>query len=288
MQWPLVRPFPFPTSPLSLNPTPPPMSSSSFLTIAGVEQTQLAPTTEAIARRDELLAVARRGKAIANAESAQRAAAILKDLATFARMVEASRKGVKDPVLDLGKRIDSLAATLTDPIKAETKRIGDIVAAWQEQQRRAEAEAKRKAHEEEQRIIRGQREREQRAADEAEAAELARREAEQSGDAKAAEKAERDAAESEARIEADREAAEQAILASRVQLANTPARLVGMGLRSEVKFEVTDIYALFEALPGMVTLSPNTAAIKAYLKTLPEGQTLPGVRHWREAKTTVR
>jgi hypothetical protein len=62
----------------------------------------------------------------------------------------------------------------------------------------------------------------------------------------------------------------------------------GIATRSEVKFEVTDIVALYEANAAFVLLSPNNAALKAALKQLPEGQTLPGVRHWREAAVTVR
>jgi hypothetical protein len=296
--------------------------NTQLITIRGTELTEFSASAEAIARRDELLAVARRGSAIANDESAQRAAAVLKDLKAFSRMIEASRKEAKDPVLTIGKKIDELAGKLTTDIKHQEERIGSLLAAWQEQQRKAAEEARRKAYEEEQRIIREQQERERKAREEAEAAERARREAEEKArreaeelaakasrarsaerqaelqaeaEAKrkaaeeAAEKAEAERIAAEAKLEAEREAAEKAIVESRTELANAaPAKLAGMALRSEIKFEVTDVYALFEALPGMVTLTPNTAALKAYLKTLPEGQTLPGVRHWREAKTTVR
>lgn len=296
--------------------------STQLLKITGTELTKFEATPDAIARRDELLAVARRGTAIANAESAERAAQILKDLKGFSRLIEASRKEVKDPVLAIGKSIDALASGLTVDIEHQAERIGSMLAAWQEKLRKEAEEARRKAYEEEQRIIREQQERERQAREEAEAAERARREAEEKArreaeelaakasrarsaerqaalqaeaEAKriaaeeAAAKAEAERIAAEAKREAEREAAEKAIIDSRTELANnTPAKMAGLALRSEVKFEVTDVYALFEALPGMVTLSPNNAALKAYLKTLPEGQTLPGVRHWREAKTTVR
>lgn len=293
-----------------------------LITITGTELTKFDATAEAIAKRDELLAIARKGTAIANDESAQRAAAILKDLKAFSRTIEASRKEAKEPVLTIGKSIDELAGKLTAEIKQQEERIGSLLAAWQEQQRKAAEEARRRAYEEEQRIIREQQEKERKAREEAEAAARAAREAEENArreaeelaakaararsaerqaqleaeaEAKrkaaeeAAAKAEAERKEAEAKLEAEREAAERAIVEGRTELANAaPAKLQGMALRSEVKFEVTDVYALFEALPGMVTLSPNTAAIKAHLKTLPDGQTIPGVRHWREAKTTVR
>lgn len=51
---------------------------------------------------------------------------------------------------------------------------------------------------------------------------------------------------------------------------------------------ISAIVALHEAHPMFVILSPNNAAIKAGLKQLADGQSLPGVRHWKEAKTVVR
>jgi DNA polymerase III gamma/tau subunit len=66
------------------------------------------------------------------------------------------------------------------------------------------------------------------------------------------------------------------------------AKPAGISSRSDVKFEITDIVKLYEANAAFVILSPNNAALKAALKQLPEGQSLPGVRHWREASAIVR
>lgn len=131
---------------------------------------------------------------------------------------------------------------------------------------KAKAEAARKAEEAKQAEEKRQRE----------AAELAEK---QRLEREARERQEAD----QRRIDAEKSAARasQAVIPA-------PAKLTGVALGSDLKFEVTDIQALYDAAPAFVILEPNNAAIKAALKALPEGKTLPGVRHWREAKTTVR
>jgi len=157
---------------------------------------------------------------------------------------------------------------------------------------RLAAEARRRAFEEQERI-RKEAEEKQRLADlEAKRVqdELAAKEARarsEAGKAKAAEEAEA------ARIQAEKdrqaremEANHRAAQAARV--VPVVAKPTGIAARSDVKFEVTDIVALYEANAAFVILSPNNAALKAALKQLPEGQSLPGVRHWREASVSVR
>jgi DNA repair exonuclease SbcCD ATPase subunit len=299
-----------------------PQPQYHLIELAGLEAAKPSPTAQALARRDELLALCRKGTSIPNAESAQRAGMLLREVKNFTTLIEATRKAVKAPVLKLGQDIDTLAATLTKELEAETTRIGGLVANFQAAERAREEEARRKAAEEQARIIREQQEREAKARAEAEAAEKAKREAEEKAQREAAEleakasraRSEERRAQLEAEAEAKRKAAQEAafkaeedrkaaLAASEKTLAEaqkalaatntavslaSATKLDGLTLRQEIKFEVTNIHELFEALPGMVILTPNTAAIKAHLKTLPEGQTLPGVRHWKEAKTSVR
>lgn len=313
----------------------------------------------ALARRDHLLALARKGTAITSPEQAQRAAAFLKELAEFTRTIESTRAAVKAPVLEAGQRIDTIARTLVTDLEAEAKRIGNLVATFQaEQQRRAEEE-RRRAYEEQERIRKEAEERERRIREEAEAkrrvlneernaqiraimpgsaflnyadmtaedfavelentrkvkAESIRLEAEaaKARSAKAKAEAERKAKEAqEAEAQRQREAAERAERerldreqreradaekrrqddaarsAQAAQVSVVAKKIEGVAVGSELKFEVTDIRALHEAHPMFVVLTPNTAAIKAALKQLAEGQSLPGVRHWKEAKTVVR
>jgi hypothetical protein len=300
----------------------PAMTTTDTINITGLDLVRPSASELALATRDEILVRLRAGTAIPSPESAVRAAELLREAKGFCGLIESHRKAAKAPVLDIGRAIDGLALTLTSDMEVEVNRVGQLLAAFQEGERRREEDARRRAAEEQARILREQQEREAKARAEADAAGRARREAEANAAREAAEleakaararSAERQA-ELNAQASAKREAAaaaylrdlqaredaaarlakEQAEAAAAIAATNTAVSLAaahkieGMALRHEMKFEVTDIHALFEALPGMVILSPNTAAIKAHLKTLPEGTSLPGVRHWKEAKTSIR
>lgn len=104
-----------------------------------------------------------------------------------------------------------------------------------------------------------------------------------------AEKARKEREAAEARAEQER--FERAALesAKEAEMVTAPAnKLAGVAVGAEIKFEVTDVVALYEAAPYLVKLEPNKAAIKSALKQLPEGKVLPGVKHWKEAKTSIR
>lgn len=66
--------------------------NTSLITVSTLDSIQLAPTSEAVAKRDELLALARKGTCVKTSDSAERATEVLRQLTTFVRTVEASRK----------------------------------------------------------------------------------------------------------------------------------------------------------------------------------------------------
>jgi hypothetical protein len=106
---------------------------------------------------------------------------------------------------------------------------------------------------------------------------------------KVQEEAEKAAAEAAKRSDAETDAAIEAVAETRlVAFGAARTKVAGTALRMEVKFSIEDIYALYEAAPALVLLTPNNAAIKAQLKSLPANASLPGVKHWKEAKTTIR
>ena len=98
------------------------------------------------------------------------------------------------------------------------------------------------------------------------------------------------AAEEQAEAEAQkrREELAQTVVAGREAADAVVKRPVGTATRTEMKYEITDIVALYEAAPYLVTLTENVAALKSALKGLKGEQKLPGVRHWRESSTTAR
>lgn len=240
-------------------------TTAELLIVTGLDAAVTA-TSAARDRRDALLAKARRGTSVANSASAEKAGEVLKEIKTFTRAIEDARKEVKEPVIEVGKRIDGLARELVADLDAEATRISRLVGAWQAEQNRIADQKRREAWEEEQRIR-----------DEAnrkiqEAREHSRTEA--SFEKKAD------------KIDAQ---ATQAIIDTRVAAAGTIApKPAGLSTREEICFEVTDIQALYESAPFLVSLTPNTAAIKAAIKGLTGQQTLPGVRHWKEQKAIVR
>lgn len=291
-------------------------TTSTALTLLGIDQATLSIADEAREERDRLLTRARKGKSITDGASAQRAAEVLKELKAFTRGIESARKDTKAPVLELSSRIDGLAKELTTDLEREAARIAGLVGEWQAEQNRIAEETRRKAWEEEQRIRReaeakerAEQERlaaEQRARDEearkvqAELEAKAARARSEAGRAKAL--AEAEAARMKAEAD-DARAAEQARIegmkrdeaeALAIGQAHASAAVVmqakpqGVAARREVEFEVVDIVTLYEACSPLVKLEPNTAAIKAALKQLPEGKTLPGVRHWWRTSAIVR
>jgi hypothetical protein len=221
-----------------------------------------AAAASAVDRRDELVLAAAEVRAITNPDTAAQAASILSQLAEFSRSIEDSRKTAVTPALTLQRKVNDLAKELTIAVEAERSRISRLLGDYQMEIRRIQQEQERKAREEEERI---------------------RAEAQAKADALLA---------SGRNVETKLEKLEvktfNAVAEVRAAGAVPVApKLAGVATRTEVKFEITDIAALYRARPELVTLTPNTAAIKAVLKAAPSLE-LPGLRHWKEASTFVR
>jgi hypothetical protein len=215
--------------------------------------------------RDALLVVAHNVSVVATPEAAESAAETLKEIKTFTRSLETSRTEVKQPVLEIGRRIDSLAKEITAELETEAGRISKLLGAYQAEQFRKEEEARRRAYEEEQRIL-------------AEAARKAQEAAEHS----------RNQASFDKKLETINEAATAQIAESKAAVAKAaPRTFAGTATREEICFEVLDVEALYRAMPLLVTLQPNNTAIRGVLKAYPD-KPLPGVRVWKESKMIVR
>ena len=233
-------------------------------------------------------------KTVSDAQSAELAGAVLRNIKDLTRMVEAARADVKAPVLSLGKRIDALASELCSQLEGEASRVSRILGVWTAEQSRIANEAKQKAWEDEQRIRRDAEEadRAAKAKFDAQQAELERKQAV----ARTPERAEGYADEAVTKQLAAQQAqerrdldTEQRIVAARVSaVATLPPKTAGIATRKEIRFEVTDIVALYEAAPYLVSLVANASAIKNALKGLQPGQSLPGVKHWTENVAIVR
>jgi hypothetical protein len=191
---------------------------------------------------------------------------------------EASRKDVKAPVLDVGKRIDGLAAEYVAPITAALARLGALLARWQE------AERQRVAAEERARQAEIQRLEAERLAAEAEARRLqeAALESEAAGFAPATTEAVLEAA-----VQAD-----TAALTARAQSdiaisapLPAPQRTAGSVARMETIVEVFDVHALYAARPELVKLEPKVGALKSIWTP---GMEIPGCKIYQQPVASFR
>lgn len=219
---------------------------------------ELAPS--AFNAREVALASAAHVVEIHGVAELDEAALALTTLKGIIRTVEDSRKEVKAPVLEVGKRIDSVAKEYLEPLEAEAKRLSILVGSYQEAQR---LKAER---------LRQEESRKQQAA--LEEMQRKQREAMEAGDAESADAA---------RAEAADKIAESQIA---VMKAEGP-KLSNVSTRGAWKFELVDIDALLGARPDLCVIEPNGAAIRAILKAT-DGKAIPGLRIWREATAVVR
>ena len=291
--------------------------------LSGSELVTSTAAEDARKLRDELLAKSSTLPSITDQPTAMLATETLRDLRGFYKMIEEGRIAAKAPVLEIGRRIDLLASELRDQVEAEGLRIGKLLGQWNADQEKI-AEQKRRDAAAEERRIRDDAERkereaqaEQRRKDEEarqalqrendRIAEEARQKAARARTEGGRERAEQEAeqrkkdAEEQARKdkeERDRIAAKEQkarddeearrVAANREQAALATAKPKGTATSLKIMYEVTDIVALYEAAPYLVTMTENVAALKSALKGLQPGKHLPGVKHWTEAATITR
>ena len=290
------------------------MNDNSIILLAGIQSPATATSTEAArVKRDQLLSIASGVTRVDSLLSAETAAETLRALKDFTRTIESARKDVKEPVLDLGKRIDALAKELTAQLEAEANRLGGIIGTWQAEQERIAREAREKAEAEERRLWE-----EAKAREVAEAKRLADLEAERQRVAKAeqdallakAERARSEAGRQKALEEAERLKIQREIeedqrkqdeqraaaqrnqevgkqmVAARVEGMNVvAAKPAGVATRTDYDFEVTDMALLQKECPYLVTVTENRTMIKTLLKSR---KTIPGIRFWQTSKTHAR
>lgn len=237
------------------------MSDTLEIVVSGsLPRPEIELSPAAFNARTLALEASGRIKAIGTVADLDAAAAALTKIKSLTRTVEDSRKEVKAPVLEVGKRIDATAKDYLAPLEAEAKRLSVVVGAYQEA-------ARRKA------------EKEREEAAKAQAAALAEMNAKQAEALAQGDEAAADAARAEA---ADKIAASQLAVIE----AEGP-KPDGIVTRTSWKFEVLDIVALFKSRPELCVVEPNNAAIRAVVKAS-NGAAIPGLRIWQEAGAIVR
>lgn len=217
-------------------------------------------TPAAFNARSIALAAAAQVKEIASVTDLDNAATALTTIKSLTKSVEESRKEVKAPVLDVGRRIDAVAKDYLATLEAEAKRLSTLVGTYQEAERR-KAERIRQEEAQRQAAAIAEMQKTQDAAMEA-------------GDVEAADAARAKAAD----IIAD---SQLNVIAAEGPKAD------GVVTRTSWKFEMTDATALYKARPELCIIEPNNAAIRAIVKAT-KGAAIPGLRIWQEAGAIVR
>ena len=222
----------------------------------------------------EALASARAITEVTDADGCTLAQAKIKTLAGLRTGVEASRKEVKKPVIDLGKRIDAMASEFVQDIDSEEHRLSGLVADYVREQQRIQREAVEAARRESERIERERQEAERKARE----AEMAALRAQQDASDKSrreAEAAQRQAEAAKREAEEARRRAEEAAKAAQVPAPIQPAQ---KGVSEVVDFEVVDIDAFHAKFPQLCTVTVNRAEVlTALAKSFAKNKRLPEV-----------
>lgn len=221
-------------------------------------QVELAPS--AFTAREVAIAKAQQITEITSITDLDDAAVALTLVKSLTRSVEDSRKEVKAPVLDIGKKIDQVAKDYLAPLEVEAKRLSVMVGSYQEAQRRKAERARQEAAEKEAAAM--------------EALRIEQVAAVAEGDAEAADAARAKAADAIAEAQLD------------LQAASGP-HLDNVTTRTNWKFEVTDIEELYKSAPHLCVIEPNNAAIRAVIKAS-NGKAVKGLRIWNEAAAIIR
>ena len=268
------------------------MSTNALAILGDGYQIQITP--EAEKQKATILTAARAVVAVTDADSCDIAQSRLRSLASVRTAVESSRKQVKAPVIDLGKRIDGIAADFVADVVAEESRLSGLVTEYAREQQRIKREAELAAERERQRVERERHEAEmaaqreaarieqerqaaERAAHEAEIARLKAEAAQSEEGQRAAREAQEKALaaqrEAEARAEAARRQAEADAAAARereedarIAAAAVLAAPAPAGVREEIDYEVDDILAFVAKFPQLCRIEPKRADVLAALK----------------------
>lgn len=267
---------------------------STALAILG-DGYQIEITPAAAEQKRIIVEAARAVVAVTDLPSCDLAQSRLKSLATIRTSVESSRKLVKAPVIDLGKKIDGIAADFVAEVIAEESRLSGLVAEYAREQQRIQRERELAAERERQRIERERHEAEMAAQREAARIERERQEAERAAHEAELARLRAEAAKSEEGQRAAREAQERAVAAQReaearaeaarrqaeveaeaarrreaeaeaARQASLAVQTVPDGVKEEIDFEVTDILAFVAKFPQLCRIEPKRADVLAALK----------------------
>ncbi len=139
---------------------------SNLINLTNISDAKISISQNVFDKKFELLGCSSAITAVRSFEDQESATQALNSISKLLKDVEAARKAVKSPVLELGKKIDELAKNFTGELESEKNRIsrliGNFVAEQErkrfEEERRLREEAERKRKEEEESLSKAQKE----------------------------------------------------------------------------------------------------------------------------------
>lgn len=227
---------------------------------------------------------------ISSPDEYELAAEELRAIKARASKLEEQRTGITGPINKALKAINDLFRGPSELLGEAERTLKGKMLAWDQEQARIAAEARRAAEEaaaaERRRLAEEAAARRREAAEQAAAAERARAE----GDAQAAELA---------RAAAQRAQSEAAVAATTAQLvtaapvvAEAPAKTKGIATVATIQFEVVDLHALVKHVAErpelLALLTPDSVKLRAYVRGLGTACALPGVRVFEEKTMRAR
>jgi hypothetical protein len=261
------------------------MKSLAIVPTGSVELPTFTLSPQFLLDRDDAIAGAALIGRVTNAQENLTAVEAQRGIMSLTREVENARKKIKEPILDLSRRIDATARAAVQPLEVALMPLCDMLSDFAGAEReRARVEAER---------IEAERQTALRAAAElAAAAERAIREEERLRTMAATTRAEEDRIAAEAAAARERAMQQQVraieIAGERAAFdtqAHAPARADGQTVRMEWEVTVNDIWALARGHPACVRIEPRLTEIKSLLDL---GTKIAGVSAKRVPVVSVR
>jgi hypothetical protein len=229
--------------------------------------------------KNRLISLSSEVTEVTTADQQQVAVRCGKQIKQLLNEVETARTQVKEPVLDLGRKIDGLAKTYCIPLQAEIIRLTNLVTGFQ----RLETERLRKEEEKRQEALR-------KAEEDRLAAEQLSREAEKQATSDQAGLSEVEEAMLAEELKKEAEAKQEALVRAPLPKANKVSGIVVKA--DQLQYEITDIHALYAVRPDLVELTGKRSIIRDNLDFLwyeqQNNKPTPGLRVWTDTKVSFR
>lgn len=299
------------------------MTEAIILDPKPVEDVVLAIDPTILTRRDELLAMSAKGGKIVDDRGLGVVSEILREMVTFERDLESRVKAVKAPYQGILNQISQLHYEAALGINSERDRLGALSASYRSEKEQKEKE---EARERQQELLRLKKEQDEKERADKQAELDRQKEVDRlseelkdnheksvdisSGklsleDMKGASKDDEEDRtlegnpdqdmtgklppepdpEEEKRLARMKELQAEELAEKAKAARSTPK---GQHIRKKIEIDVHDVEALYKANPACVELKPRIAVIKALVKTLKDGESIPGVTHTETATTVVR